>query len=144
MPVYHQRLSKLMLDFSRISNFPNTTVAIDGTHIRIKSLSVDEHLYVNRKGYHSNVQGPCDSDLIFLNVVAKWPGGTYDSHIWRFFSIHDYFENGTIINRRMATRRQWISIAPMATDSFIESDHGSTREIQFSSHKNKKCYRTRL
>lgn len=85
MPVYHQRLSKLMLDFSRISNFPNTTVAIDGTHIRIKSPSVDEHLYVNRKGYHSNVQGACDSDLIFLNVVAKWPGGTCNSHIRRFF-----------------------------------------------------------
>lgn len=97
MPVDHQRLSKLMLDFSRISKFPNTVGAIDGTHIRIKSPSVDEHLYVNRKSYHSiNVQGLCDSDLIFLNEVARWPGGTHDSHIWRNSSIHDLFENGAI------------------------------------------------
>ena len=53
MPVSSRELAKNMSEFSLIANFPNTIGCIDGTHIRIKSPSVDEHLYVNRKHYHS-------------------------------------------------------------------------------------------
>nr|XP_034334828.1 putative nuclease HARBI1 [Crassostrea gigas] len=71
---------QIMRGFSDIAGFPNVIGAIDGTHIRIKSPSLDEHLYVNRKNYHFiNVQAVCDSKLRFMNIVAEWPGSTHDS-----------------------------------------------------------------
>jgi len=62
MPTDQVELNTNMQGFHNIADFPNVR-AIDGTHIRIKSPSEDEHLYVNRKNYHSvNVQGVCDSN----------------------------------------------------------------------------------
>lgn len=74
MPTDQVELNTNMQGFHNIVDFPNDVGAIDGTHIRIKSPSEDEHLYVNRKNYHLvNVQVLCDVSLKFLNVVAKWP-----------------------------------------------------------------------
>ena len=71
--------------------------AIDCTHVRIKSPSIDEHLYVNRKNFHSiNIQGVCDAELKFLNIIAKWPGSTHDSFIWSNCALKEMFEDGTI------------------------------------------------
>lgn len=88
---------QIMRGFSDIAGFPNVIGAIDGTHIRIKSPSLDEHLYVNRKNYHSiNVQAVCDSKLRFMNIVAKWPGSTHDSFILENSALKDMFERGAI------------------------------------------------
>ncbi|XP_050064959.1 putative nuclease HARBI1, partial [Aphis gossypii] len=62
--------------------------AIDCTHIAITPPKKDdpiypENIYVNRKGYHSiNTQLICDANLHILNVSARWPGSTHDTHIW--------------------------------------------------------------
>jgi hypothetical protein len=72
MPISSNEMAKTINEFSSIANMQNTIGCIDGTHtsIRIKSPSVDEHLYVNRKSYHSiNVQAVCDANL-FINIVA--------------------------------------------------------------------------
>nr|XP_034334755.1 putative nuclease HARBI1 [Crassostrea gigas] len=88
---------QIMRGFSDIAGFPNVIGAIDGTHIRIKSPSLDEHLYVNRKDYHStNVQAVCDSKLRFMNIVAKWPGSTHNSFILENSALKDMFERGAI------------------------------------------------
>ncbi|CAG5045475.1 unnamed protein product [Parnassius apollo] len=67
----------------RIAGFPCVLGAIDGTHIHIQSpclLSGEE--YRNCKGYFSlNVQGVCDADWKFINVVACWPGYMHDATI---------------------------------------------------------------
>lgn len=40
-----------------VSGFPNVVGCVDGTHIKIKALNVNEGEYVNRTGFHSlNVQ----------------------------------------------------------------------------------------
>ncbi|XP_062579744.1 putative nuclease HARBI1 [Saccostrea cucullata] len=97
MPITSNELAKNMNDFSLIANMPNTIGCIDETHIRIKSPSVDEHLYINRKNYHSiNVQGVCDANLKFINIVAKWPDGTHDAFIWSNSALNHLFETGRI------------------------------------------------
>lgn len=41
-----------------------------------------------------NVQAICDSQNKFLDVVARWPGSSHDSHIFRNSYIYNRFENG--------------------------------------------------
>ncbi|CAC5385319.1 HARBI1 [Mytilus coruscus] len=97
MPTDEASLQKTMQDFHNYANFLNIVGAIDGKHIRIKAPLTDEHLYVNRKNYHSiNVQGVCDANMKFLNIVAKWPGATHDAFIWANSNISSLFENRTI------------------------------------------------
>jgi hypothetical protein len=44
-----QELGQVMQGFHDLAGFPNVIGAVDGTHVRIKSPSTGEHLYVNRK-----------------------------------------------------------------------------------------------
>lgn len=79
-----------------IAGFLNVIGAVDGTHIRIKSPSNDEHLYVNKKNYYSiNVQGVCDSKLRFINIVQ-----VPRLHILLIYSrkqcIKNVFESGAV------------------------------------------------
>ncbi|VDI29494.1 Hypothetical predicted protein [Mytilus galloprovincialis] len=97
IPTDPVELQSVMQGFYNVANFPNVVGAIDGTHIRIRAPSVDEHIYVNRKHYHSvNVQGVCDSDMKFMNIVAKRPGATHDAFIWANSNNSEMFENRTI------------------------------------------------
>ena len=68
--------------------FPNVLGAIDGTHVAIKSPTINEHLYVNRHQRHSiNVQAVCDANMLFTDVVAKFPGSTHDSYMFASSAI---------------------------------------------------------
>ncbi|XP_052390499.1 putative nuclease HARBI1 [Carassius gibelio] len=90
-------LNKLKRGFFSIARFPNVVGAIDGTHVRIQAPPAHEHLFVNRKGYHSlNIQAVCDSDLRFLNCVARWPGSLHDSRILQNSQLCLAFEQGII------------------------------------------------
>jgi len=80
-------------DFYKIAGFPNVVGCVDGTQIAITSPSINEHVYMCRKGYHSlNVQGICDARLQFINVVAKYPGSAHDSFIWRNCAVYHFME----------------------------------------------------
>lgn len=68
--------------------FPGIIECIDCTHVAIVAPPTyhpefPEHIYVNRKGYHSiNVQLICDSNMKIIHVNAKYAGSTHDSYIW--------------------------------------------------------------
>jgi len=101
--VNQQGLTDNQQAFSAIAGFPNTIAAIDCTHIPIKTPTENEEAIVNRKGVHTiNVQAVCDANMRLLDVVAKWPGGTHDSFIWRSSSLQCL--KLAIYTRRMATR----------------------------------------
>lgn len=83
--------------FHDIAGFPNVLGCVDGTQIPILAPRVNEYVYVCRKGYHSlNVQGVCDAELRFTNIVAKYPGSSHDSFIWKNSSVCLYLQQMTV------------------------------------------------
>ena len=82
-PATAQERETTKAKFMHKFGFPNVLGAIDGTHVAIKSPTVNEHLYVNRHQRHSiNVQAVCDANMLFTDVVAKFPGATHDSYMF--------------------------------------------------------------
>ncbi|XP_064643104.1 putative nuclease HARBI1 [Lineus longissimus] len=85
--------------FYEMCQFPNVLGCLDGTHVKIQGPSTPqwyrelenagprptyESTFVCRKQYHSiNTQGICDHKGKLINVVARWPGATHDSHIFK-------------------------------------------------------------
>ena len=66
------RSADIKAKFGRMAGMPGVLGAIDCTHVPIRSPSVDEYAYVNRKGRHTiNVQGIVNHDLRFVNIVAR-------------------------------------------------------------------------
>lgn len=79
--------------FYEIREFPNVIGAVDGTHVRIICPHENEEQYVNRKNFHSiNVQGICDANEKFTNIIAKYPGSVHDSRILRESRLADEFD----------------------------------------------------
>lgn len=74
--------------------FPGTIGVVDGTQIAILRPHVEEHNFLNRKGFHSiNVQIICDHNLKIINVFANYGGSTHDSFIWRNSQVKEYMQN---------------------------------------------------
>ncbi|KAJ8714889.1 hypothetical protein PYW08_004870 [Mythimna loreyi] len=86
----HDR-SFIKQEFQRRFGLPGVIGCIDCTHVALVKPNNEEHLFYNRKGYHSlNVQMICDSDLHIINVNAKFGGATHDSHIWASSIVEPY------------------------------------------------------
>lgn len=96
-PVTHEQVLKTQSRFFRIAKFPTCVGAVDGTHVRIQSPGGDNsELFRNRKGYFSiNVQGVCNADLFFTDIVARWHGSAHDSTIFNHSRIKSEFERGS-------------------------------------------------
>ncbi|KAK5643411.1 hypothetical protein RI129_007256 [Pyrocoelia pectoralis] len=98
-PRNFQELDAVRLGFYETFNFPGVVGLIDCTHIAIFTPHINddeypEHIYVNRKGYHSiNVQLICDHRLMIMNVIARYPGSTNDAYIWANSNIQRVFRN---------------------------------------------------
>ncbi|XP_035205356.1 putative nuclease HARBI1 isoform X2 [Stegodyphus dumicola] len=87
-PINSFQQNKIKLGFNQKFGFPGVIGAVDGTHVAIIAPKDTEEcqgfIYINRKSFHSlNVQLICDSDLMIINVNAKFPGSSHDSFVWR-------------------------------------------------------------
>ena len=82
--------------FYEKSGFPGAVGVIDRTHIRMQSPGGDvDELYRNIKRCFSlNVQAVCNSEMLFMNIVARWRGYVHDSWIFRMSRLKQQFGMG--------------------------------------------------
>ncbi|KAF9806442.1 hypothetical protein SFRURICE_001237 [Spodoptera frugiperda] len=78
-----------------------------GSHVFLVQLMVhtseyNHHVgeeFRNRKGYFSlNVQAVCNANLLFMNVVARWPGSAHDATIFNASELRAQCESGLFGN----------------------------------------------
>ncbi|KAL0879679.1 hypothetical protein ABMA27_003394 [Loxostege sticticalis] len=83
-PKYIYVHSNTTEDFYNIARFPRVLGAIDGTHILMQSpnSNIGEEFRNRKSVFSMNMQGVCDANLNFMNVVARWPGSSHDATIF--------------------------------------------------------------
>lgn len=80
----NETLLQTVDNFSRRNGFPGIIGALDGTHIEIKAPSENQQSYINRKKYHSlQLQAVCNSEMLFTDCFAGYPGSCHDSRVLR-------------------------------------------------------------
>ncbi|XP_041934205.1 putative nuclease HARBI1 [Alosa sapidissima] len=85
--------------FFREHQIPQVAGVVDGTLVPILTPHNDGHIYICRKGYAAiNCQLVCDHRGIILDVVARWPGSTHDSFVFR---------ESTVGREATASRGEW-------------------------------------
>ena len=69
--------------FTNTSPFPQVVGAINGSHIALKTVPVNERIeYFNRKqDYSIVIQGVADGSFKFLHVSVGYPGSIHDARI---------------------------------------------------------------
>ncbi|CAG4939160.1 unnamed protein product [Colias eurytheme] len=96
MPRNEDERKATVNNFYNISRFPKVIGAIDCTHVYIQSPGGNNaEYYRNRKDSFSlNVQVVADTNCYIKNIVARWPGGSHDSHIFDSSNIKGRMEDG--------------------------------------------------
>ena len=91
-------LADVKRKFYDVGHFPGVIGAIDCTRVRIICLNTENAMaFVKRKQFYSiNVQAVGDSDAFITNIVARWPGSTYDSRIFENSNIADKLRDGAL------------------------------------------------
>ncbi|RVE40628.1 hypothetical protein evm_014723 [Chilo suppressalis] len=104
LPRSDEDIRRTQEEFYKIARFPRIISAIDCTHIRIQSPGGNTaEEFRNRKGFFSfNVQAMCSAELMFQDIVARWPGSTHDCMIFsnscaKFHCENNAFGNGIIL-----------------------------------------------
>lgn len=88
-------LNNVKQSFHNIARFPNVLGVVDGSQIPILAPRQNEAIYVCRKQFHSiNAQVVCGPNLKFFDVVAKWPGSTHDSFVYRNSTVRRRINGG--------------------------------------------------
>ena len=118
---------------------PSIIGAIDCTHIGIIDPPANMHPdeYINRKNYHSiNVQAVCDSDCVFIDIDAPWPGSVHDSRIFKNSSLYRKLIGGEIQGSLIDDNGyplQHICLVP-----FLRPTNGAEEQYNMV-HKKAKC-----
>lgn len=118
---------------------PNIVGAIDCTHIRIRAPPQRYYpeVYINRKNFHSfNVQAACNSDCVFTDVVAAWPGSVHDSRIFKNSDIYNNISSGRMDGILLGDNGY--SLTPFLLTPFLNPD-SQEKDHYNRVHKRARC-----
>ena len=92
--------------------------------------------FVHRKGFHSiNVQAMTDADYKFADIVARWPGSTHGSFIFRTSDVHDYLrDNHTTLEHGVVLGDSGYSLANFLMIPYTNPTSHQQRQFN-TSHK---------
>jgi len=99
-PETEQEVLQSIRLFTNKSPFPQVVGAIDGSHIALKTVPVNERIeYFNRKqDYSIMIQGVADASFKFLDVSMGYPGSIHDARIFRLSKLQREIDQGTWLN----------------------------------------------
>ncbi|XP_067616529.1 putative nuclease HARBI1 isoform X2 [Eurosta solidaginis] len=79
---------------------------VDGTHIGLEKPIANEHMYFNRKGYHSiNSMIICDHTYKILAINCQYGAAAHDSFVWKHSDQRRDLEDGF---QQIRHRNSWI------------------------------------
>ena len=86
--------------FTNKSPFPQVVGAIDGSHIALKTVPLNERIqYFNRKqDYSIVIQGVADASFKFLDLSTGYPGSIHDARNLRLSKLEREIDQGTWLN----------------------------------------------
>lgn len=95
MPSSEDELQANYRVFFQIGRFPTVVGSIACTHVKILGQGGnDGEVFRNQKDFFSiNVQSIANADLTFQDIVARWPGSTPNSHIFKMSRIYHRFRS---------------------------------------------------
>ncbi|XP_036321137.1 putative nuclease HARBI1 isoform X2 [Rhagoletis pomonella] len=80
---------------------PGVIGCVDGTHIGLQKPSIDEHMYINRMGYHSiNAMIMCDHTYKILAINCRYGGAAHDSFVWKHSDQYRVLKERFELNRQ--------------------------------------------
>ena len=89
-PKSAEEINNIKSGFCEIAQFSGIVGCVDSSHSPTIVPKENEFEYVKRKNFDSvNVQTACDVNVVFQDIVAKWPGSHHDSFIMDMFVMHD-------------------------------------------------------
>ena len=99
-PATEQEVLQSIRLFTNKSPFPQVVGAMDGSHIALKTVPVNERIeYFNRKqDYSIVIQGVADASFKFLDVSTGYPGSIHDARILRLSKLQREIDQGTWLN----------------------------------------------
>ena len=97
LPTTHEECQVISSGFHDAAGIPNVIGCVDGCLIPIRRPTVNEHVFVCRKGYHAiNAMFVCRADMRFTYVDASFPGATQDAAVFRESRLREALTGGCI------------------------------------------------
>ncbi|XP_017470297.1 PREDICTED: uncharacterized protein LOC108361988 [Rhagoletis zephyria] len=94
---------------------------IDGTHFALQKPTENEHMFYNRRGYHSlNSMIICDHEYRILAIDSKYGGAAHDSFVWKHSAQRRFLEdeyNRKSFEKCLAFRRLRLPFGAMVFDT---------------------------
>ncbi|XP_065358696.1 putative nuclease HARBI1 [Calliphora vicina] len=113
-----EQSNECMETFMRKYKIPGVIGCIDGTHIGLQKPSDNEHMFFNRKGFHSlnsmvvNFLRICflkltyyDHEYKLLAINSKYGGAAHDSFVWKHSNERDLLED---LSNNKKPKNSWL------------------------------------
>ncbi|XP_055604499.1 putative nuclease HARBI1 [Uranotaenia lowii] len=119
---------------------PGVVGCIDGTHIPILRPTKDEHMYFNRKGFHSiNAMIITDHNYRILAINPRFGGAAHDSFVWDMSAEREFFEENFRNGESRLLGDSGYCLAPWLLTPYRNANFGSGEEKFNSIHSTARC-----